>query len=144
MQTNIPRTFTYYLNSSVSCAITLLHHGVTTLVSPIAFFPVGTPNALKKTHLKKNKNYNNKKWTKTHRLLFLLSLLCDCWSERPPRTWSEPLLFRAPSEQHRDESTPRSPQSEPTAAPAVVHSSALHLRTNCDIKKNSKLTSSYF
>lgn len=46
----IVRTFTYDLNSGLSCAITLFHHGVTTLVSPVAIFPVGTPNTLKKMH----------------------------------------------------------------------------------------------
>lgn len=53
IQANFLKTFTYYLNSSLSRAITLFHHGVTTVVPPVALFPVGTPNTLeKKRHLK--------------------------------------------------------------------------------------------
>lgn len=47
----IVRASTYYANSSVSGAVTLFDHRVTTLVSPAAVFPVGAPNTLRATDL---------------------------------------------------------------------------------------------
>lgn len=75
---NTVSTFTYYSNSSVSCAVTLFDHGVTTLVSPEAIFPEGPPYTLKKKHsfyLLKNKSKQNV--TKIIEMLFhRVSLQC--------------------------------------------------------------------